>query len=193
MHPNIEAVVLTGGASIRMGQNKAELLIDGIPMAQRIVQELADIQLPITVLGRNPIEGAQFQMDLDHYGGPLAALAGFTPKKDLVFVTSCDLPLFDARVVHFLYSRMFKADGVVPIINGRHQPLCALYQASSLAIARGIFALGERRIMKWLDRLELLEVNEADFINASIPTVSVMGVNTREEFERIVSKSLSES
>ena len=92
---SIEAVVLTGGESRRMGFDKASIAIDGVPQADRIVRQFLAAGLPVTVLGRQPINGAAFLPDEEMFGGPIAALTRFVPSAEFVFVSSCDL-----RVCH---------------------------------------------------------------------------------------------
>src|SRR5580692_6938300 len=96
---NVEAVVLTGGRGRRMGDDKARIVIDGVPMGLRLVRSLLSLEIPVTVLGREPIEGAAFVPDADAYAGPLAALEIFVPSHQHVFIASCDLPRFDSRLV----------------------------------------------------------------------------------------------
>ena len=188
----VEALVLTGGASRRMGTDKSQIPIDGVPMAQRIIQSLTTVGLKVTVLGRHPIDGVHFQRDLDEFGGPLAALAAYQPKTEFVFVASCDLPLFDARVVSRLTSKIGESEVAIPIIGDRPQPLCAVYRASTFIKLTEVFAQGERRIMTWLDRLNKVELFEFDLLEVGISPMSVLGVNTKSEFERATLNVTSE-
>src|SRR5437762_802955 len=121
----IEAALLTGGASTRMGTDKASMPVGGEPMAQRIAQSLAAAGLKVTVLGREPIQGYAFLQDQEEHGGPMAALSAFSPTAEFVFVISCDYPLFDPLVVEVLLSRIGDACASVAEIRGRLQPLLA--------------------------------------------------------------------
>ena len=97
-----------------MGEDKAAILVDGIPQALRIVQAISSMGIPITVLGRKPIDGHGFLPDAEEFAGPLAALSRFTPQADAVFVCSCDLPLFDARIIEVLAANLSGAFAAVP-------------------------------------------------------------------------------
>ncbi len=74
--------------------------------------------------------------DPDPGAGPLAALASFKAKREWVFVASCDIPLLDGRVVEILREQAGSHDAGLPLIEGRLQPLCAIYRADTLASAR---------------------------------------------------------
>ena len=92
---DIEAILLTGGASRRMGVDKAALTVGGMPLGEKIARELAKTCDRVTVLGKHPIPGLEFLADEGDYEGPLLALSRFKPTRQHVFVASCDLPLFD--------------------------------------------------------------------------------------------------
>lgn len=181
-HPlSLEAVLLTGGQSSRMGTDKARLLLDGVPLAERILRELRPICEPITVLGREPIPGCQFLADAVDFEGPLVALSRFAPSRAMVMVVSCDLPLFSGAIVEALARRIGAHDAVIPSLDNRIQPLCGLYRAEAFAKASLLAAQGEHRIMAWLRCLRVLEVSSDEE-----PTVvGARNVNTPEELAQV--------
>lgn len=177
----IEAVLLTGGASRRMGQDKAALLVDGEPLGHRTARVLAEAGYPVTVLGAEPLEGHGFQRDASPHEGPLAVLRTFSPSMEAVFVAACDMPLFDPRVVAMLAERLAGADAVVPVSEGRLQPLCALYRAEALrSLARPELAEAQS-VMRFLESLVVVELNESELRQAGIAPRALRGANTLEE------------
>jgi molybdenum cofactor guanylyltransferase len=178
----IEAVLLTGGASRRMGQDKAKIVVEGEPLAARIARLIAPEVARVTVLGREPVEGYVFLPDEEAYLGPLVALARFRPSAPLVFVSSCDLPRFDARVIPLLRERMGEDDAALVSWQDRPQPLCALYRASCWAILDELAQRGERRMMAWLDRLRWTLVDERALEAAGLPPELARNVNRPEDF-----------
>ncbi len=103
-------VVLSGGASTRMGSDKARLMIDGEPLVARMVDALIPVCDEVVVsvaafkfqdLGLNEI------VDPWPGLGPMSGLlAGLKVATDLgfeeVFLTSCDLFGFDSKWVALL-------------------------------------------------------------------------------------------
>lgn len=181
----IEAVVLTGGASQRMGTDKASLPVLGTSQAQRIVERLRDKGYAVTVLGREPVPGAEFVQDREEFAGPLAALECFRPTCDCVFVASCDLPLFDAALVDGLAAKMGEAQVAVPILGGWRQPLCALYRSTAFPDISQVLAEGKRSLMAWLDRLRVVEVAAEDL---SVAPEALMSANTPEELQALLGR-----
>ena len=175
----IEAVLLTGGASRRMGRDKATLPVDGEAQAARIVRLLAEAGIATTVLGKAAVPGAAFLPDDETVRSPIDALRRFRPESDLVLVLSCDLPRFDARLADRLNQAIGAADAVAPFVDGFRQPMVALYR-------RGAFD----RIpddascpMGWLNVLDPTLVDEAALGDLADAT---RGANTPEEMARLV-------
>jgi molybdopterin-guanine dinucleotide biosynthesis protein A len=177
---DIEAVVLTGGASSRMGTDKASLPVDGEPTASRIVRLLQETGIPTTILGPGGVP------DATPTDGPLAALAAFAPSQPWLFVASCDLPRFDARIVPFLYELAPAGDGAVPLIDGRLQPLCGVYRSTTLLAAAALHCTGVKRIMAWVDMLSTVRVGPEALSAAGLDPRCVQGANTPEEWRALV-------
>lgn len=124
-----EVVVLTGGASRRIGADKASVPIGGVPLAERLVRALLDCGYVVTVLGRAPVPGCGFVADAEDCQGPASALSRFQPSAEQVFVMPCDVARFDPRVVALMRDRIAGWDAVAPVLGDVSQPLCALYRA----------------------------------------------------------------
>ncbi len=121
---------------------------------------LLKIEILVTVLGREPIEGAAFLKDSEEFAGPLAALAAFHPRRPFVLVVSCDLPLFDPRVVPLLRDEIGEFDAAIPVADRRLQPLCGLYRSRCFEIASAALREGRRSVFAWVERLSVREIPE---------------------------------
>ncbi len=185
----IQAYLLTGGFSTRMGKDKGSLLVDGVPLAERIATSLHDAGYPVMVLGRERIPPFDFQRDREERQGPLCALADVLPSAPKFFAVSCDLPGFDARIVEVLNRKLDNYEAVVPRIRGEPQPLCALYKKETLGVARRLVHQGERRMKEWLNHLNVRWVDEEEMLREGIPPESLENVNTPEDWERLTGAS----
>lgn len=183
---DIEAVILTGGESRRMGSDKSELLVEGVSTSNRIVNELASRSIPITILGRKPIDGCRFLPDEVHFQGPLHALSRHTAILPYCFVSSCDMPGFDGNAVAFFHSQIKGYQAVIPKVGDKLQPLCALYGASAWPPLRQLASGGERRIMKWIDELIVRIVDANDMQEAGIRPEACTNINTKEELNEFL-------
>jgi molybdopterin-guanine dinucleotide biosynthesis protein A len=169
-----------------MGKDKAAILIDGVPQAQRIANSLWAHGISVTVLGREAICGHAFLPDVDEFAGPLSALARFKPTADAVFVCSCDLPLFDSNIVPVLLRALGDKDASVPMVNGFRQPLCALYRSQAFAEIANVLPQEGACAMRWLDTLDHAVVSEVELAAAGLDSQCAQGANTRAEFERML-------
>jgi molybdopterin-guanine dinucleotide biosynthesis protein A len=181
-----EGVLLTGGASRRMGSDKSRLMVGGEPIAIRTARLLSEHCSRVTVLGRFPVAGHGFLEDQEDFAGPLNALARFIPNADTVFVASCDMPLFDGRMVPFLISHLESREAVMPFAEGHLQPLCAVYSADAWNVLARVLAEGQRSIKAWLERLQIQTVDPEEFARVGIDPRAYRGANSPEELESLL-------
>jgi molybdopterin-guanine dinucleotide biosynthesis protein A len=185
----IEAVLLTGGASRRMGIDKARLTIDGLSLGERTARELEKVCDKVTVLGKEPLAGRPFIKDSAEHAGPAAALAAFHPEQDLVFVVSCDLPHFRSDLIEALASVIGDHPAAVPLVDGRLQPLSALFRRSAFADLREIARECEHpSMMSWLKKMNINEVTSEALVELGADPHSMRGVNTPEELRDLLSE-----
>jgi len=184
---DVEAVLLTGGASSRMGTDKGALLIQGVPLARRIASSLHAKDIPVTVLGREPLSGFRFLKDADEFQGPLMALSAFVPTSQWCLIFSCDLPLFDSDAVMKLLQlgERRQEEAIIPVVEGRLQPLSGLYRSTSFSKIRDVLDGGKRSMMAWLDRIKVYSV---DLKTLGVASDVFKNANTPEELSRLLSQ-----
>ncbi len=143
-------LLLTGGASRRMGADKALLVIEGQVSAVRLGRLLAAAASPALEVGPGA-SGLPAIREHPRGQGPLVAIAaGATHLQRLgasgpALVLACDLPLVTGALLEHLAH--WPGDGaVVPVVDGHRQPLCARWSASDLAAAIDLAAKGQRSL-----------------------------------------------
>lgn len=186
MCTDVEALVLTGGSSRRMGADKATMVVGEKTLAEAIVCQLNGRTVRTTILGPDPIGSCACIRDSAPYEGPLLALARFSPSAEFCFVGSCDMPGFDGKLVRLLRQRIAQADAAIVTVGGSLQPLCALYRTTAWEVLRQLAASGERRVMAWIDRLSVELVVEADMFATGISSDAAHNVNTRLELDEFL-------
>ena len=156
-------IVLAGGQSRRMGRPKAWLPVAGRTMlenvvdavegglaAARDVQEARDDSHPIVVVGapeqKLPVLPDRIQHAVDEVEGegPLRGMAaGFealSGQADAAFVSSCDTPLLKPAFIMQMLSLLGDHDIAVPMVEGRHHPLAAVYRLTVLDHVRDLLS-----------------------------------------------------
>jgi molybdenum cofactor guanylyltransferase len=129
----------------------------------------------------------QVILDQEEYrgNGPLAGIysAMNCCYADWYVVLSCDIPKINASLIkHLLSFRSRKVDAVVPVINGKKQPLIALYNQSVKTIIEKQLNVKEFRIMSLLDKVETLYLSETD-LNTNV--IVFENVNTQDTLENL--------
>jgi molybdopterin-guanine dinucleotide biosynthesis protein A len=167
---HVEAAVLCGGASTRMGRDKATLPYEGVPLARRVAEVLGEcverVRL-VTKADDESLAALGYERILDRHPeqaamvGVAAALAASSAPA--VFVAACDLPFADPRVALALLA-LAPVDGTADVIApaGPHgvEPLFAIYRTRLLPelerrIARG--ALGLQALVREVTNLVVPE------------------------------------
>jgi len=133
---NVAGAVLTGGASTRMGIDKARLPVDGVACATRVASRLDALCTEVVLVGGDPPADAPGRRVPDLPGpgcalrGVLGALEACTAERVLVLAT--DLPFVTADLLLALVAWP-EADVVVPRDAGGIHPLCAIYRREVVA------------------------------------------------------------
>lgn len=157
------AIVLTGGGSTRLGQDKATTVVAGQRMIDLILGQLPAV--PVVVVGPDPgIPGITVTREDPPGGGPVAALAAglgcvTTPWAALI---AADMPF----AVPMLLRLPRTGDAVVPVSQGHPQPLCAWYRVGALGDLRP--AMSMRAVLAALDAT-YVEVPAAQVVDIDTP------------------------
>jgi molybdenum cofactor guanylyltransferase len=160
-------LLLTGGSSRRLGVDKATLRIGDERLVDHVARALVGAVSPVVEVGPGYTSLRAVREDPPG-AGPLAALvagadalrAAGAPTR--VVVLAVDLPFVDATVVEWLATHP-APESVVPVVDGRHQPLCARYTADALTTARELVAAGERSMRALVAVTPLHEAHEDEW------------------------------
>ena len=184
-------LVLCGGTSTRMGQCKALLNWQGVPLLIHMVRLLKDFGLwPVAVsaaldqeLPELPTETLVF-MDRLAFQGPMtgivSGLSGLAPLADRAFVAACDMPLLQKSLVDLLVNQL--GDAIVPQADGHLQPLLALYGTRLGNVARDLQLAGFNSPMQFLDAVQPVIVSEKRIRAVDPAMVSFVNCNTPESY-----------
>ncbi len=177
--PAFDGAVLAGGASSRMGRDKALIEIDGRAMATMAVDALRDAGAAhVVVIGGDQmaLEAMGHDWRPDQYpgegplGGVITALHETTA--DIVAVLACDHIAAAAPAVRTVVGALGTGEVAVPVIDGRRQTLHAAWRRSALPKLTAVFAEGGRSIrdgMRVLDVVQILDGDPCWFADADRP------------------------
>jgi molybdopterin-guanine dinucleotide biosynthesis protein A len=149
----ISAVLLAGGESRRMGEDKATILFRGKPLWQIQLELLRKLEpAEIFVSARTdpswPPEDVRFVPDDPPSRGPLSGLAASLDRMrgTHLLALGIDMPLMSENYLRYLCSQIEPGVGVVPKIEDHAEPLAGIYPREASvdfrkALAGGDFSL----------------------------------------------------
>ena len=180
----IEAFILAGGESRRMGSDKSQLLINDQSFTKQIADTLFKVTKTVTIVGHDsddPRLGKAFDVfpKWGALGGIHAALNAC--QSEWAFIVACDMPFVSADLIQRLAHQRTQHEAIVPIQpDGRPQPLCAFYRRDPcFARATQLIESGHRRPLdllnlvttRWVSFAELEDLDQAQnfFVNINTP------------------------
>jgi molybdopterin-guanine dinucleotide biosynthesis protein A len=192
------ALLLTGGASRRMGRAKAALIVPGDEpsgagagqsLACRTASLLIGVAAPVLEVGPGytPLPAV---IEEPPGGGPLAAVAaGHRTLQNLgwmggALVVATDLPRLTTSLLAWLADHPTPGS-VVPTAGGFPQPLCARYSAPDLALAAVLAAAGRRSMRDLLAHIDPLVVDVDEWEPAAGTPDALADVDTPADLARL--------
>jgi molybdopterin-guanine dinucleotide biosynthesis protein A len=189
----LSAIVLAGGHSRRMGQDKALLSLEGRTLIESLVKhmkELSDDVLVITgpeMRYRDLLDVPIFADEIiDH--GPMGGL--YTGLKHARYayslVSACDMPLLDTAVVSLLASEIDEmAWAIVPEVEGYRVPTLAIYHKKCFSIIERLLSDRCASLQELVNSVPAKIISEDRLRQADPILRSFTNVNTLEEWSKL--------
>jgi len=187
----ITVVLQAGGASKRMGKDKAFLPFLGVPLINRLMDRFQQLNAEMLVISNNP---TAFQdIDLPVFedvrpgrgalGGLLTALTAATTP--LVGLVAVDMPFASPQLINFMADKALGGnwDGIIPSTQYGLEPLHAVYRKEScLPLVEKAIEQDLWRMKAWHPQanLNVLDPEKTREISGSDHTF--LNLNTNEEF-----------
>lgn len=192
---SIDGFILAGGRSSRMGRDKASLSVGGQTFVERVLSALTPLTTSVRLVGNHP---DQLPTNLEKVpdvfenwgalGGLHAALAA--AHSEWTIIVACDLPFVTSELFAYLARLRGNSDAVAPIqLDGRPQPLCALYRVNPcLQRASDLIESGERRPIALLQSVKTRWVKFDELSNLDGSGHFFDNINTPDDFVRATAK-----
>lgn len=185
-------VLLAGGKSSRMGQDKAWLPFFGQPMFCHVARVLANVTGEILVSGRDPadfgLDAPWLPDDVPGQGPAGAVLTVLTATARPCLIVSCDLPFLDeATLFRLLAARGTRAPHVLMttfriVEKGYIESLVAIYEPAGIAHLRHELGRGERKLSKIYPETVRLHVDYS--LKDEAVARAFFNVNSKEDLHK---------
>lgn len=186
----IDALILAGGKSSRMGGNhKGNLLFGEETFIQHIVREMAHVSDQIWISYGNEVhaeyENCKIVQDIYKDCGPMGGIhAGLNKaENEKVIIVACDMPFMRAEFFERLLCEMEDVtDVIIPVVEGRIHPLAAVYKKRILPVVEAQIQSGNYRLRHILDQVNTKYVDVSD--NAEMVEM-LRNINNIDEYQEL--------
>ncbi|TKS64651.1 MAG: molybdenum cofactor guanylyltransferase [Nitrospira sp.] len=186
MEIEVTGVLLAGGNSRRMGEDKRYLVVGEQTLLERglaVLRSLFQQVLVVIAQDSPPLDvDARVVRDLLPDCGSLGGLhSGLTEATTpYIFVVACDMPFLDPAVIAQFTSRRATADIVMAKLAGRLHPMHALYGKRCLPVVEQMIRARQLKIQDMVSHasLRVHYVTEVDLLTIDPSGRSFHNVNT---------------
>ena len=189
---NVAGAVLIGGASSRMGSDKAQRPFGGVAAATRTSRLLATLFEDVMLVGGEAPADA-IGRRIEDVAGPRCALRGIVAaleasRAERVLIVATDLPLLTPALLLALVAWPL-AEVVLPRRDGHIEPLCALWSRERAAAgARAQLAAGRLALHEVVAQLDVRYLEGADLHTADPDSTALANANTPETWSQLESR-----
>ncbi len=186
---DLDALILAGGESRRMGADKSLLPYGGQTLIEHVAAQLTPLAkvVRISTGGQAPhvALGLPLVPDLRPDCGPLMGIASGlrATSRDWTLVVATDMPTLPLHLLAVLWEYTGSARCIVPqTYEGRLQPLFALYHRDLADEILAFLERGDRRVLDFIG-----------FCGATIvatPEVKIANLNDRRDYNNALAASL---
>lgn len=183
MYQSITGVIVAGGKSSRMGQDKGLLRLGDKHLVQYSIEAL-QLLCPQLLISTQNEWYAQFGYplvnDIIKDCGPMGGIysALMISETQYILALACDMPFVSTQILEILTENIHHYDCVVPAIGNKYEPLCAVYSKSLIpameqCIKTGHYALND-----------LIMESSHYFIDFENDADAFMNLNTLTDLEK---------
>lgn len=187
----LTVVIQAGGASSRMGEDKALKPFLGRPLIQRVIERLSPLADEVIVTTNRPVDYAFLNLrlvaDLKQGRGALGGLytAIASASDPFVAVVACDMPF--ASPVFFEGARRLivqeGADVVVAKTEEGYEPFHALYRRETcLPAIEAAIAADQWKVISWFSQVKVRVLTPDEMKGFDPSGLCFWNLNTPEEF-----------
>ncbi|MCQ2560204.1 MAG: molybdenum cofactor guanylyltransferase [Clostridia bacterium] len=188
MEEQVTGIILAGGQSRRMGQDKALVKLQQKTLLEMTAETISAVfRHKALVTG----EKAKYQklgwnIILDQYPGcgPLSGIQAALSqvKTPYIFVAACDMPYIKTVQIQRLLNLIDDWDVILPYRNGHWEPLCGLYHQNCLKPIEAVLQQKKYRVESFFPQVRVKQVlwEEQD--------LSLSNINTPQELAQMQQK-----
>jgi molybdopterin-guanine dinucleotide biosynthesis protein A len=190
---DLTGIVLAGGASRRMGQDKAFLELSGQPLIEIVIGRMAQACTEVLIVAGDvrPYASLGVPVIEDRFRG-VGVLGGLhagleAASHELALAVGCDMPFLDPGLLRAFggWAEGFDVAALRYEDGEQVEPLHAAYRRTCLPTMAAVIRAGQRRVISFFPQVRVRYVTPEDVAPFDPHLSSFRNVNTPEEWEAI--------
>lgn len=183
---NITGIILAGGKSSRMGNDKGFLMLNKKPFVQYSIDALKPLVSEILIVSDNPdydVFGLKRINDITKSAGPIAGICSGLEASSTGYnlILSCDIPMINSNILKKLIEGIDEDSEIIQIeSNGKTMPLIAIYKKEVTDTFNMLLKKDERRL-----RVAIKSCTSKNIILEKEHEFSTMNVNTQNDLKAV--------
>lgn len=202
--------ILAGGENRRIPLLKGHIEINGKKIIDSSVNLMRNLFGRVVISTNTPelyfYCGVPMIGDIINQRGPLTGIFSVLSniKDDAIFVVACDMPFLNDQLMRYMVdkysgknrensepmtsgSEMAEWDAVIPVFEGKPQPLVGIYSKNILGIIEERLNKGLKKLKDMLTEINVLYIKEEEVRQIDPKGRSFLNINTMEDYEKVIS------
>jgi molybdopterin-guanine dinucleotide biosynthesis protein A len=190
--------ILAGGENRRIPLLKGHIEINGKKIIDSSVNLMRNLFGRVVISTNTPelyfYCGVPMIGDIINQRGPLTGIFSVLSniKDDAIFVVACDMPFLNGQLIRYMADKYNnfnsgtnKWDAVIPVFEGKPQPLFGIYSKNILGIIEERLNKGLKKLKDLLTEINVLYIKEEEVRQIDPEGGSFLNINTMEDLEKI--------
>ncbi|MEA1940395.1 MAG: molybdenum cofactor guanylyltransferase [Candidatus Caldatribacteriota bacterium] len=191
----LKAIILAGGKSSRIGQNKNKAriklfnksLIEWVILKLTSIENLSEEDIIIVGPKEKYPQFKHVVEDIFPQKGPLGGIFSGLKASDSQYnlVVGCDMPLLEVELLQYMCEGIDSNDIVIPRYKGYFiEPLCAVYSKRCLEVMEKNIQSGILSVRKIFPYLKIRYINDEEIKRFDPKFYSFFNINFKNDFKK---------
>lgn len=186
-------IILAGGKSSRMGEDKGLVLLNGKPMVHYIIEALKEVMSDIIIISNNESYtkfGIPVYADIIKDKGPVGGIYTglYHSKTELNFCISCDVPMISSDFILWLLKRSGKSYITLPMCKYKVHQMIGVYSKQVLSNFKKSTEKGHLKLSQ-VNSDMACEIIDIEKEYANFDELIFSNINTKNELRSITNES----
>jgi len=183
----VSGVILAGGESRRMGEDKSFVRVSGRPLIDNVVDKMSRLFDDLIIVTNKPQLylgcPARIERDALPGRGPLGGIYTglLAAQNEHCFIVACDMPFVAADLIRRMVAVSKDFDAVVPQHDGLFEPLCAVYGRGCVEPILAQLRQGNLKVIDFYEHVSLKTVGSEEIARLDPLALSFTNINTPED------------